>query len=47
MRRAELQGKLSIGVEQFEGGELINAEDVSAELEADIQQIKTQAQQVW
>lgn len=46
LRLAELQGKLSIGVEQADRGELIDADEVFAELEADTEQIEAQAQQV-
>lgn len=46
LRLAELQQKLSIGVEQADRDELIEADDLFAELEADTQQIEAQAQQV-
>lgn len=36
MRLAELQQKLSVGVEQADQGELIDEDDVFAELEEDI-----------
>jgi antitoxin ParD1/3/4 len=39
---AELQQKLTIGVEQADRGELLESDDVFAELEADIQQIEAQ-----
>ena len=46
LRLAKLQGKVAIGVEQADRGELISAEDVFAELEADTQQqIEDSAQQ--
>jgi antitoxin ParD1/3/4 len=40
IRLAELQSKLAIGVEQADRGELLEEEDVFAELEADIEQIE-------
>ena len=39
---AELQQKLTLGVEQADRGELLESDDVFAELEADIQQIEAQ-----
>lgn len=42
MRLAELQRKLAIGVEQADRGELIEADDVFDQLEADTQQIEAQ-----
>lgn len=42
LRLADLQQKVSVGVEQADRGELINADDVFAELEADTQQIEMQ-----
>ncbi|MEX0272577.1 type II toxin-antitoxin system ParD family antitoxin [Leptolyngbyaceae cyanobacterium UHCC 1019] len=42
LRLADLQQKVSVGVEQADRGELINAEDVFAELEADTQQLEMQ-----
>lgn len=42
LRLADLQQKISVGVEQADRGELIDAEDVFAELEADIEQIEKQ-----
>jgi antitoxin ParD1/3/4 len=39
---AELQQKLTPSVEQADRGELIDSDDVFAELEADIQQIEAQ-----
>jgi antitoxin ParD1/3/4 len=45
LRLAKLQGKVAIGVEQADRGELISAEDVFVELEADTQQIEDSVQQ--
>lgn len=42
LRLADLQQKVSVGVEQADRGELIDADDVFAELEADTQQIEMQ-----
>lgn len=42
LRLAELQQKLSVGVEQADRGELIDEDDVFAELEEDIRQIEVQ-----
>lgn len=42
LRLADLQQKVSVGVEQANQGELIDAEDVFAELEADTQQLEVQ-----
>jgi antitoxin ParD1/3/4 len=42
LRLADLQQKLSVGVEQADRGELIDEEDLFAELEADTQQIESQ-----
>ncbi len=42
LRLADLQQKVSVGVEQADRGELINADDVFAELEADTQQLEMQ-----
>jgi antitoxin ParD1/3/4 len=39
---AELQQKLTPSIEQADRGELLDSEDVFAELEADIQQIEAQ-----
>jgi antitoxin ParD1/3/4 len=39
---AELQQKLNPGVEQADRGELLESDDVFAELEADIQKIEAQ-----
>ena len=39
---AELQQKLTLGVEQADRGDLLESDDVFAELEADIQQIEAQ-----
>jgi antitoxin ParD1/3/4 len=40
LRLSELQQKLTIGVQQADRGELIEADDVFAELEEDLQQIE-------
>ncbi len=42
LRLADLQQKLSVGVDQANRGELIDEEDLFAELEADTQQIEMQ-----
>ena len=42
LRLADLQQKVSVGVEQADRGELIDADDVFADLEADTQQIEMQ-----
>ena len=42
LRLADLQQKVSVGVEQADRGELIDADDVFAELEADTQQLEMQ-----
>ncbi|MCY7392256.1 MAG: type II toxin-antitoxin system ParD family antitoxin [Leptolyngbyaceae cyanobacterium CAN_BIN12] len=42
IRLADLQQKVTVGVDQADRGELIDEEDVFAELEADIQQIELQ-----
>jgi antitoxin ParD1/3/4 len=42
LRLAELQRKLSVSVEQADRGELMDQEDVFAELEEDIRQIEAQ-----
>ncbi|UBF27472.1 type II toxin-antitoxin system ParD family antitoxin [Kovacikia minuta CCNUW1] len=42
MRLADLQQKVSVGVEQADRDELIDEDDVFAELEADIRQIEMQ-----
>ena len=42
LRLADLQQKVSVGVEQADSGELIDADDVFAELEADTQKIEMQ-----
>jgi antitoxin ParD1/3/4 len=42
LRLSELQRKLSVGVEQADRGELMDQEDVFAELEEDIRQIEAQ-----
>lgn len=42
LRLADLQQKVSVGVEQADRGELIDADDVFAELEADTQQLEVQ-----
>jgi antitoxin ParD1/3/4 len=40
LRLSELQQKLTIGVQQADRGELIEADDVFAELEEDLKQIE-------
>ncbi len=40
LRLAELQQKVSMSLEQAQRGELIDADDVFAELEAEIQQLE-------
>jgi antitoxin ParD1/3/4 len=40
LRLTELQQKLTLSVQQADQGELIDSDDVFAELEADIQQIE-------
>ena len=42
IRLADLQQKVTVGVDQADRGELIDEEDVFAELEADTQQIELQ-----
>ena len=42
LRLADLQQKVSVGIEQADRGELIDADDVFAELEADTQQLEMQ-----
>jgi len=42
MRLADLQQKVTVGVDQADRGELLDEEDVFAELEADTQQIEMQ-----
>ena len=42
LRLADLQRKVSVGLEQADRGELIDADNVFAELEADTQQIEMQ-----
>jgi len=42
IRLADLQQKVTVGVDQADRGKLIDEEDVFAELEADIQQIELQ-----
>jgi antitoxin ParD1/3/4 len=42
MRLTELQQRLAVGVEQAEQGELIEENEVFAELEAEIQQVEAQ-----
>ncbi len=42
LRLADLQQKVFVGVDQADRGELIDADDVFAELEADTQQLEMQ-----